>query len=93
MSENPGGDMMPDYVTNEDLKASAADIKADIKEHINLLIKPIIKDVNEHEIILTGPSKMNGLVGGLRNVQTKLKVVYTLLVFIAAGFVKLIFFS
>ena len=88
MSESPGGEMMPDYVTKLDLKESTKDIK----KHIDLLMKPVIKDLGDHELILTGPSKINGMVGAVRGVQTKIKVVYGLMVFVGAGLVKIIFF-
>ncbi len=88
MSEQSGGEMMPDYITKSDLKESTDDIK----EYIADCLKPVNKIQSDHEIILTGPSKRNGLVGDLRSIQTKMKVIYSLLVFIGAGFVKTIFF-
>jgi len=89
MPEKPGGEMMADYITKDDLNKATDDIK----EHIATCLKPIIKNQEDHETILTGRSKMNGLVGGFRNLQTKIKVVYGLFLFIAAGLVKIIFFS
>jgi len=79
---------MTDYINKQDLKDSTQEIK----EYIADCLKPINKTQSDHEIILTGPSKRNGLIGDLRTIQTKIKVIYGLLVFIGAGLTKLIFF-
>lgn len=80
MMENP---------TKQDLK----DLSIDIKEHINLLIAPIIKEQADMATILIGKTKINGLVGTQKAMTFKINVIYGLLVFVGGGLVKLIFFS
>jgi len=87
MSSPPGGGMM-DNPTKQDLK----DLSDNIKEHINLLIAPIIKEQESMATILIGKTKINGLVGTQKTMKIELKVVYGLLIFVGAGLVKLIFF-
>ncbi len=77
-----------DYATKQDLK----DHSKDIKEHITLLIAPIIEKQNSMEITLTGPSKLNGLVGRVKVIGTHFKYIYALLV-IAIGFLIRLFMS
>ena len=77
-----------DYVTKEDLKA----LSTDIKEHIDLLIKPIVEKQNGMETILIGKTKINGLVGGFKSIRIQMKAMYGLIVFIAIGLAKLLFF-
>ncbi len=74
-----------DYVTKQDLK----DLSKDIKEHISLLIAPILQEQAEVTLILTGPSKLNGLVGRMKVLATNLKVIYGLLVVVIGFLVKL----
>lgn len=87
---------MNDFATKQDLK----DCSAEIKEHIELIVKPIVDQQIKHEKILHGISGMNGLVGDQKilkneqksnreNTSFKLKIIYALLVFIAAAIVKI----
>ena len=41
-----------------------------IKEHIDLKIKPIADDVDEHKVLLTGKSGRGGLVGDVNDIKT-----------------------
>jgi len=74
-----------DYIDKDDLK----DHTAAIKEHISLLIAPIIKEQAEVKIILTGASKVNGLVGRIKTLSTNLKVIYGLLAAVTCFLVKI----
>jgi len=74
-----------DYVTKEDLKDHATDIK----EHISLLINPIIKEQKETKTILTGTTGINGLVGRIKSIGTNLKMIYTLLLIVVGFLVRL----
>jgi len=96
-----------DYVTKDDFKHLSKDIKdlskdtkEDIKEHIDLLIKPIIKNLEDMETILIGATKINGVVGGLKNVdkavgiiKIKLIVISGFLLGVIGLLVKLLFFK
>lgn len=42
----------------------------DIKEHIDVRLLPIRKEIDEHELILRGKNKMNGLIGEVRDIKT-----------------------
>ena len=53
-------------ITRYDLEQAVRDIK----EHVNLKVAPIKQDVEDHEVILRGPSKKNGLVGDVNNIKT-----------------------
>lgn len=76
-----------DYVNKEDLK----DHTKDIKEHISLLINPIIKEQDETKIILNGRSGINGLVGRMKSIGTNLKMIYGLLLLVFGFLTKLFF--
>ena len=53
-------------VTKEDLDRMAKDIK----EHIDDRLLPMQEELDEHELILRGKSKMNGLIGEVRDINT-----------------------
>ena len=53
-------------VTKEDLDRMAKDIK----EHIDERLLPMQEELDEHELILRGKSKMNGLIGEVRDINT-----------------------
>ena len=53
-------------VTKEDLDRMAKDIK----EHIDELLLPMQEELDEHELILRGRNKMNGLIGEVRDINT-----------------------
>ena len=74
-----------DYITKDDLK----DHTVAIKEHTSLLIAPIVKEQAEVKIILTGVSKVNGLVGRIKTLSTNLKIIYMFLAVVAGFLVKL----
>jgi len=78
-----------DYVTKNDLKEQT---KA-IKEHINLLIAPIVKTQDDMEIILIGESKINGVVGRLKSTIINLRIIYIFLTATIGLLVKLLFFK
>ena len=71
--------------TKEDL----AKHTKDIKEPIDLKLAPIIKEQAEVQMILTGVSKLNGLVGHVKTLSTNLKIIYTLLAVVTGLMVKL----
>lgn len=48
-------------LTRQDLK----DAEENIKNHISDVIKPIIKDVSDHEIAINGLNKRSGLIGDM----------------------------
>ena len=50
----------------------------EIKEHIDLILKPIQDDINEHKIILRGKNERNGLVGDVRDMKNIAKAVTVL---------------
>lgn len=74
-----------DYVTKEDLK----DHTTAIKEHISLLIAPVVEEQTEVKTILIGASKINGLVGRVKTLSTNLKIIYTFLVVVTGFLIKL----
>ncbi len=78
-----------DHITHKDLDEALDRQATCIKEHISLLIKPIVKEQAEVKMILTGASKLNGLVGRIKTISTNLKVIYSLLVLVAGFLVKL----
>ncbi len=43
----------------------------DIKEHIDECLLPIREEIDEHELILHGRNKMNGLIGEARDINTR----------------------
>jgi len=110
MSRPIGGGIM-ETPTKQDLKdladATKRDFKqlsSDIKEHINLLIAPIIKEQEDMATILIGKTKINGVVGEQKEmktniavIKTRMMVVYGLLGFVSVVIVgtavKLVFFS
>lgn len=85
-----------DPITRDDLDKAVDRCSDDIKEHINLLISPIIDTQNKVEIILRGKTGMNGLVGTVKTLATNLKVIYGMLAFLATAVcgavVKKVFF-
>jgi len=85
-----------DYVTKEDLKHQTETIK----EHINLLIAPIIEKQDDMKTVLHGKTGINGVVGCLKStvnhlkiMKVKIYVVYVLLVGVFGLLVKLLFFK
>jgi len=88
MGENEKGIPM-DYVTKEDLNA----FSADIKEHISLIVKPIIDEQEEMKTVLSGPSRRNGLIGDSKTMKTELKIIYGLLMIVVGSLIKLAFFN
>ncbi len=56
---------MNEQVLLDKLNAMHMDIKL-----TNERLKNVVNDVNDHEVILRGESKMNGLVGDVRNLKT-----------------------
>jgi len=42
----------------------------DIKEHIDKRLLPMQEELDEHELILRGRNKMNGLIGEVRDINT-----------------------
>lgn len=82
-----------DPVTRKDLDVALEKQCDDIKEHINLLVSPIIKEQAEVRVVLTGASRLNGLVGKTKTLVTNLKIIYGLLVFISAVLIKKYFFN
>lgn len=88
MAHKEGEGYSVDPITREDLDKHTADIK----EHLDLKLAPIVKDQAKAEKVLHGTSGRNGVVGDQKTMQTNLKVVYGLLVFVSAGLVKIIFF-
>ena len=56
---------MNEQVLLDKLNAMHMDIKL-----TNERLKNVVNDVNDHEIILRGENKMNGLVGDVRNLKT-----------------------
>ena len=53
-------------VSKEDLGRMAKDIK----EHIDERLLPMQEELDEHELILRGRNKMNGLIGEVRDINT-----------------------
>ena len=53
-------------VSKEDLARMAKDIK----EHIDERLLPMQVEIDEHELILRGKNKMNGLIGEVRDINT-----------------------
>jgi len=53
-------------VSREDLRQAVADIK----EHVGIVVKPLSDDVADHDTILRGESKKNGLVGDVNKIKT-----------------------
>lgn len=86
MSDHDEREIPMDYVTKTDLKESTDDIK----KHLDLVIKPIEKEQTEVRTILTGPSRRNGLVGDQKTMQTKIIVIYGLLLFVGFGLAKIL---
>ena len=85
-----------DPITRHDLDEALDRHTATIKEHIghikmeiDLKMDPIIKEQEEVRLILTGPSKLNGLIGRMKTLSTNLKVIYVLLVVVAGFLIKL----
>ena len=56
---------MNEQVLLDKLNAMHMDIKL-----TNERLKNVVNDVNDHEVILRGENKMNGLVGDVRNLKT-----------------------
>jgi len=90
-----------DHITRKDLDEVLDRHTASIKEHIghikkeiDLKMDPIIKEQAEVRLILTGPSKLNGLIGRMKTLSTNLKIIYVLLAvvggFLAKLFIKLL---
>jgi len=78
-----------DYITKDDLKHQTKEIE----KHINLLIAPIIKNQEDMETILIGESKINGVVGRLKNTIINLRIIYIFLTATIGLLVKLLFFK
>jgi len=78
-----------DYVTKDDLKHQTKEIE----KHINLLIAPIVKNQEDMETILIGESKINGVVGRLKNTIINLRIIYIFLTATIGLLVKLVFFK
>ena len=53
-------------VTKQDLIQAVRDIK----EHVDIVVNPIKEDVSDHDTILRGASKKNGLVGDVNSIKT-----------------------
>jgi len=53
-------------VTKQDLIQAVRDIK----EHVDIVVNPIKEDVLDHDTILRGASKKNGLVGDVNSIKT-----------------------
>ena len=53
-------------ITSQEL----AQAVSDIKEHVDLKMKPVVEDVADHDTILRGQSKKNGLVGDVNTMKT-----------------------
>lgn len=60
------------YVTKEDLK----DLSTELKEHMNLLIKPIVEKQQDIDTILFGKSRLNGLVSRTQKTWFHVKMIY-----------------
>jgi len=58
-------------VTKEDIE----NLKADIKEHIDLRLEPIVTDVNGHKITLYGKDGRNGVVKDVNDMKGGFKMV------------------
>ena len=52
-------------ITKQDLK----EFGEDLKEHISDKLKPMRKDIADHELLLCGKSKRNGLVGDVGEIK------------------------
>lgn len=81
-----------DPITRKDLDEALGTQCDNIKEHIQLLVAPIVKEQEEVRVVLTGASRMNGLVGKVKTLVTNLKIIYGLLIFVAAVVTKEYFF-
>lgn len=57
--------MSDNNVTREALDRMADDIKA----HIDDRVGPIKEDIEDHELILRGKTKTNGLIGDVRDIK------------------------
>ena len=57
---------MGGHITSRELAKAVEDIK----EHVDLKVRPIVKDVLDHDTILRGASKKNGLVGDVNSIKT-----------------------
>ncbi len=62
---------MTEPVTKEHLR----EFRDDIMSHISEQIKPVRQDVDDHDVILRGKSKRNGLVGDVRDIKAGTRVV------------------
>lgn len=51
-------------------KADLDRLAKDIKEHIDERLLPMQEELDEHELILRGRNKMNGLIGEVRDITT-----------------------
>jgi len=58
-------------ITRQDL----TDAMNGVKDHIDLKIKPIADDVDEHKILLTGKDGRSGLVGDVNDMKNSGRIV------------------
>ena len=61
---------MTEPITKSDLREFASDIKT----HVSEQIAPLKEDINDHDIMLIGKNKMNGLVGDVRDMKTGVSI-------------------
>jgi len=79
------GEYSVDPITRKDLDEALEKTTKDIKEFIHLLIAPMLAEQKAHRTILTGQTGMNGLVGKLKTLDSRTKVIYGLLAFVSAA--------
>ena len=68
-----------DHLTRQDLDRALDKQSQDIKEHILLLIAPIITEQDKVRTVLFGASLLNGLAGKMKTMAAHLKIIYIVL--------------
>ena len=76
---------MNEQVLLDKLNAMHMDIKL-----TNERLKNVVNDVNDHEIILRGENKMNGLVGDVRNLKTAHSTAHKMWLMMVATFTAVV---
>ena len=68
-NHQPSGEVMSDPVTKQDLR----DFGVDMKDHMQTCLSPIKDTQDDHELLLRGKTKRNGLVGDMNEIKTTTK--------------------
>ena len=63
--------MSEEYATSEDIDRMTRNIKA----HIDDKLSPIIDNIRNHDIVLHGATKTDGLIGDVRDMKNASKVI------------------